>query len=559
MIHLMKNVLIVLTLLLLSNAALASNVEFSILHTNDLHSYFDGVMEKRNGKIIQRGVYSRLAYAIKTIRSQKLEDGEDFVMLLDAGDFYSGTLFHAMAPRDDFEDFPEYDFFRELNYDAVTLGNHEFDAKDPGFYTMMKKIFKRKNEVPVVSTNFNIPTDLRHVLKPSIIKEFKDPSGGVLLKVGFLGALGPNGCKVSKGMRQKLDFRGFDDKRNKERWNEIIKALADEAKRIKSEGAQVIVLMLHGGGEEDEKIAKEVPLIDVIISGHTHEVYSKKVGRTVISQAGHYGKYLGVLPFRWNGSELTLRKSINDPTLTVDIDDSLPNDPEVAAQIQDYQKSIDEILKSEGLPKSTDVAFRSQVNLPKEFIFNSKLGSFITSKVRDSLKDHDESIDLYFTTLGLIRSGLYSDLNYTTSEVFKIMPLGFGEKYQLGTPTVSFHLSKSEIKKLIEFLLIYSALDKKFMPVFSDSLDVEIRKWGIPFLNKISKLELHGKDYDEWPELIHVSTNAFVFKYISFVNEKSFGIVKLIPKDKRGHRLKEVPKYKGEFPELLNGLLKAAL
>ncbi len=533
-------------------------VDFTILHTNDLHSYFDGVTQRDGAGISQRGVYARLASAIKTTKSEKLAAGEDFVMLLDAGDFYSGTLFHAIAPREEFEDFPEFDFFHDLQYDAITLGNHEFDAKDEGFKTMMQKIFKRKSQVALVSTNFKAPKDLPPVIKRSKLKEYRNEKGEVILKIGFLGALGPNGCKVSKGMRQDLSFIGFDDKKNKEQWRELYKSLKTEAHKLKQQGADIIILMLHGGGEEDEKIAKKVPEINVIIAGHTHQVYSKIVNKTFIAQAGHYGKHLGVLPFRWDGHELTLKKPVNHPDLIMDITDSIAADPIIEKKVEQYQMIIDQILKNEKLPKSNEVVFHSDEELPKEFEFNSKLGSFVTSKVKSSLNDKDKSIELYFTTLGLIRTGILPNHDYTTADIFKIMPLGFGDHYKLGTPTVSFYLNKGEIKKLVEFLLIYSSLDQKFMPVFSDSLEIETRRWGIPFINRISKLTLHGKDYDQWPELIHVATNSFVFKYISFVNEKSYGLVKLIPKNREGQRVETIKSYQGEFPELLNGLLKAA-
>ncbi len=552
-----KNIFVALASLLISSA-LCAKVNFTILHTNDLHSYFDGVLENSDGSIVQRGTYSRLAWAVKNTRAEKLKSGDDFVLLLDAGDFYSGTLFHALAPRAEISDFPEYDFFRELSYDAITLGNHEFDAKDQGFYVMMDKISKRKVEVPVVSTNFKTPKDLSHIIRSSYLKEYKDAEGKSLMKIGFLGALGPNGCKVSKGMRQKLSFHGFSDQDNKERWSELYDLLKKESQQLKDEGADIIILMLHGGGEEDELIAREIPLIDVIIAGHTHEVYVKKVAETVVAQAGHYAKHLGVLPFQWDGQHLSLREEIKDGKFTLDIEEKFEKDPTIEAQIKDYQTKIDKILEDEGLPKSTNIAFRSKKELSKKFVFNSELGSFVTSKVKSSLNDHDPSIDLYFTTLGLIRTGLLKDYDYNTSEVFKILPLGFGENYKLGTPTVSFYLSRDEVRKLLEFLIIYSSFDKKFMPVFSDSLKVKIRPWGIPFINKISELSLNQKEFSEWPPLIHVSTNAFVFKYISFVNKKSLGLVELIPKDKNGQKLSQVRTYQGEFSELLSGLLKAA-
>ena len=131
-----------------------------------------------------------------------------------------------------------------------------------------------------------------------------NPSGG------FLGALGPDGCDVSLGNRNRLSFVGYDDKNRKEKWSELVNLLSQESLRLKKKGAELIILLLHGGGEEDERLAKKVPHLDVILAGHTHEKYFKKVNDVLISQAGSYGRFLGELSFEIGESGL-IKESVS--------------------------------------------------------------------------------------------------------------------------------------------------------------------------------------------------------------------------------------------------------
>ncbi len=534
--------------LLILVSAQVLGADFSILHTNDLHSYFDGVVVKDGNDIIRKGNYARLATAIKETRSQ-LERSDDFTVLIDAGDFYSGTLFHALAPRKELSSFPEYEYFNYLQYDLITLGNHEFDAGVVGFDIMLDKIRALGNKTPLVSTNFNIPEKHKDVILTSLVKEYPTTDG--VLKLGFLGALGPDGCKVSATYRESYSFAGFNDEKSKEKWKDLYKKLKEEAAKLKAQGAQVIILSIHGGGEEDEKIAKKVSDIDVIIAGHTHESYVKKVGDTLISQAGYYGQELGVLPFHYEEGKLTFKGKLNNQDHKVIITDEIKEDPFIAEKIDEYVDEINVILESDNLPLANASILSANHDLPSHSEIKNELGTFITSRVLESVKKEESSIDLYFTTTGLIRSGLYKDVDYTASELFKILPLGFGENFSVGTPVVSFYLTKKEFKRMVDFLYLYAKTDDKYMPVFSSTVEVEFRKWGVPFINRIKELKVGGVSFDDLPELIHISTNEFIFKNVQFVKDKTFGLLKFIPKDAAGNEVKEVPYYASEFENLL--------
>ena len=105
-----------------------SLIPFTIFHTNDLHSHLDGLKVVAGESYEQRGGYARLTTAISDIRNKKKDE---IVIGVDAGDFFSGTIFSAMALSDS-KDFPEYEYFVENKYDLLTLGNHEFDPMNDG-------------------------------------------------------------------------------------------------------------------------------------------------------------------------------------------------------------------------------------------------------------------------------------------------------------------------------------------------------------------------------------------------------------------------------------------
>lgn len=555
-----KQSLFLSNILFLSNLYGLQAADFTILHTNDLHSYFDGVLvkEMENGGVKTHGNYARLATAIRNTRRAQMAAGDDFTLLIDAGDFYSGTLFHAIAPRADIKSFPEYEYFNELQYDLVTLGNHEFDAGTAGLDNMLDKIRALGAKTPIVATNFEIPKKHRDIILTSMIKEYPVKDSDDVLKIGFLGALGPDGCKVSASNRQNYSFVGFDDKKSKARWKELYAKLKDEAAKLKKQGAKVIILSIHGGGNgkdaEDEKIAKKVKDIDVIIAGHTHESYLKQVGDTIISQADFYGQQLGVLPFHFDEKteKLTFKGKINNSDYKIIITEAIKEDPVIAAKIDQYRDEVDAVLAEQNLPAADTPVLRVNRDLPSNNDKVNPLGVYLTSRILDSVKKTNESVDVFFTTTGLIRTGLFADYEYNASEVFKILPLGFGKNFKVGTPVVSFYLTKKEFKHMVEFLYLYAKKDDKYTPVFSSSVEVKMRKWGIPFINKIKELKINGVDYKELPELVHISTNEFIFKNVQFVKKKTFGLLKFIPKDKDGNEVKEVPHYSSEFENLIN-------
>jgi len=530
------------------------HVDLTILHTNDLHSHFDGngpdrlyTQQTGDGDPVV-GQYARLATAI--INARKEATGP--LLVLDCGDFFGGTLYHLIAPRTDTALNPELDFFKLIGLDYTTFGNHEFDPREEGLATMLTKAQKGGVPFKILATNFlhneKAPwaslfgVSESSLVTPRAIRNFE--MNGKKLKVGLLGVTGPDALLVSRSNRNFSHFVGFDDETNRAELGELYKLLNREVKDLREkEKVDVVIVIAHAGHPEDQKIAKNVEGIDVLIAGHTHDLYStpEKIGRTWIAQTGEYAKNLGVLKFALAPHGLELA---NPGQTFIPINDQIEANGEVTAAINQYKGFLKTVLG----PKLGYDPDLSVVTTYKDFPHsrrnNKELGALVTGGIREQLeRKMGGPIDFYFSTMSLIRDGmtLYgSSTPYIFSDIFRILSIGMDKEMLPGTPVVHFYLTKREVELLINFMEIYSMISKNFRPAFSPNLTYEERWWGIPMLNRLKNLSLNGKPYSEWPELLHVATTNYVASYVDKVGPMTYGLVHFVPKDESGQPMDKV-------------------
>lgn len=240
----------------------------TILHTNDTHSQ---VEPKSDGT----GGYARRMGLVEKMRQ---EDG--VLLLLDAGDFCQGTpyfnFFHGRV---------EVDALNRMGYDAVTLGNHEFDN---GLDTLA--VVLRKADFPVVCANYEVKgTPLEGIVKPYTIVR----KGG--LKIGIFGlGVQPKGLIADKNFGNIVYYAPY--------------AIAQETATMlrHKKGCDVVVCLSHMGTYPsaegdfcDVELAANTRDIDLIIGGHTHKVYDKLRIRNAdgieipVVQAGKSGSNVG--------------------------------------------------------------------------------------------------------------------------------------------------------------------------------------------------------------------------------------------------------------------------
>jgi 5'-nucleotidase/UDP-sugar diphosphatase len=558
----MKKSLLILLSLFHFTLVLAKTVPITIYHTNDLHSHFDGIKVPSGNSFEQRGGYSR----IKTIITDlKRKHHNEVIIGVDAGDFFSGTIFSGIAVSQEKET-PEYDFFLENKYDLMTLGNHEFDAKNIGLLKMLEKISQKEEKVPFVASNLYVSSlsplqkfvGENKLIRRFLIKDYATEKGTI--RIGFLGVLGPDGCLVSRSTREDIHFIGFNDDHSKMELSTLTDHLNSMIEELKNnQKADLIILSMHGGGKEAIELASRLKGLNVLIAGHTHKQEFSIVNNIIINQTGSYGENLGLLEFNYDfeNKNLTLKDSKTNPYITVT--DKIKKDVSLSRKIDRWRKKSFELM--------------GQLNSPDEIIFTPKksyirssnipnpMGQLVTNSLlselnQQAIKKGEDPLDAYFTSMGLIRTSFHKNIPYSRAEVFESVSIGFDEKLVPGVDVVSFYLTAKEVRLIVNFMEVYTFISTSFSPAISKSLDFKIRRWGIPFINRIHELKLNGKNIEDYDRLIKIATNKFVVLNIETVKKITRGWVEIVPKTKTGEPIKTFTTHQKEFELLSEHFIK---
>ncbi|MCE1247607.1 MAG: bifunctional metallophosphatase/5'-nucleotidase [Firmicutes bacterium] len=241
--------------------------KMTILHTNDMHGHAEAMVKKGEDESAETGGLANLAGLIK----QEKAKNRNATLVLDAGDISSGTPL-----SDHFKAIPMLESMNEIGYDAMTVGNHEFDRGRQSLETLVDKA-----DFPILGANIHAAnTGKKLNTKPYVIK---DVNG---IKVGILGLTTPDAAT----------FMPKED-RATVKISDPIKTAKAEIRNMKKDGAEFVVVLSHLGFNEDRRLAKAVDGINVIVGGHSHtELRSyKKENNTYIVQAGSDGNFLGKL------------------------------------------------------------------------------------------------------------------------------------------------------------------------------------------------------------------------------------------------------------------------
>ncbi len=266
--------ILLVVIVLLAHAVTAQKTQqLVILHTNDTHSQIEPT-DKASSRNADMGGYARRLGVINSIREK-----EPHVLLLDAGDFSQGTPYYNF-----FNGRLEVQGYNRMNYDAVTLGNHEFDNGMDSLVMMLSM----KN-FPVVVSNYTVST--------SKLKDFVQPwlvLNKGKLKIGIMGlGVEPAGLIMEKNYEGVV----YEDPVKKAR--EISDFLKKEKK------CDVVICLSHLGSDSTEvkvndfTIARNTTNIDVIIGGHSHSMLENVTTtnasgrRVMIAQMAKSGLYLG--------------------------------------------------------------------------------------------------------------------------------------------------------------------------------------------------------------------------------------------------------------------------
>jgi len=530
------------------------------MHTNDFHSHLSGMgpdslftPEKGDGDPVL-GHAARLMTVIRSVKAQRERNGAS-TLLFDAGDTLFGTLFHMLAPSSTSNWVPEYRFVSEAGYDAISLGNHEFDADERGLAQALVKAKNAGYTLPFVISNLRFAADKAEtsLLRP-FIKSGGPSVGGVAMqdylikllpggadqppvRVGILGLVGPNAAQLCATTRQTVQFIGFNDQKAKadeKAFHSFVQSRVDFLRQ--EEFCNIVIILIHGGTTEDDALAKAVNGVDVMISGHTHEAYVRKSGNTVIAQSGHGGANLGILDFEYDNSGLKL---INAERPRIAINDAVAAEPRTLAWIHSAEEEVDRLIEPSGFSMKDPICDVTSDRLKKRFPDNAA-GVFTATTLLRAVNRHlEKPVDFYFSTYGLVRSEYLTVNNsptpYAFSDIFKFSPLGFASDGSPGAPIVVFSLSRAETKILLELMSLLSGKTPPYEPCVSDNLTYKKNKYGVPLVNKLGSLKLNGKTFLRWPKRLRIATTLYFAQNLFKIRDMSKGIIRITPRDDQGN------------------------
>ena len=310
------------------------------------------------------------------------------------------------------------------------------------------------------------------------------------------------------------------------------------------EDTDMIVCVSHSGTwadeakSEDEILAKSVPELDLIISGHTHTKLDEPIvhGDTYIVSAAEYGKYLGSLSMtrkengRWelNSYELiTVDTSIEADAATQDKIDSLMAMVD-SKYLEQFGYTKDQVLctnEIDFVDSSDTSALHTELNL------GSIMADAYTYAVENADTGDDHPVDMAVVPSGTIRD-TYARGNITTENVFHSFSLGIGEDGIPGYPLISIYLTGKELKTAAEI----DASISDFMTtarLYTDGLYWHYNPNRM-ILNKVTDVYLcNGKEERvelEDDKLYRVVTDFYTSQMLGNVTDLSYGLLSIVPK-----------------------------
>lgn len=448
-------ILVVLLLVAaISVPGLAQTKVLTILHTNDTHSAMLPFTHQpypspfawlwpnhRQGWIDQfRGPggfdrdyagIARMATLIKRFRMTKPN-----VLAFHAGDVFVGSFMFNK-----FLGYPELKIMEGL-YDAMAPGNHEFDLGMDTLAGVLSGLIAGGPAVtvPMLNANYDLTGHaLAGLLRPSIVRMVDG------VKVGVFGLGNEDPTNFSAEMIAR--FAG----------DELWTAAGTQAGMLRAEGCQVVICVSHLGTMPDLEGLSQVPGIDVIVGGHSHDLFDRAVLRNgkVIVQAGSHGRWLGELRLAVNsrGGVKFLGWRAHE------VGKSVRPDPEVQAQLEVLQMLVETDPRF-GLVFTEPVAYAVR-NIDNDWpasgpFRDSALGNLVSDAMKSALLA-DPSVPPVHCVLdpaGYTEFGIPAG-KIVGNDVLRAVPYGYDPASGLGFKLTVVPLNGRTILGLLEYTLTY--------------------------------------------------------------------------------------------------------
>ena len=392
----LKKILLTSAAMMVSAGAAYADYSLTILHTNDFHARFEPISkydagcsseDNTEGKCF--GGSARLVTAVEEARKRSNNS-----ILVDGGDQFQGTLFYTY-----YKGKLAAEMMNKLGYDAMTVGNHEFDDGPEVLRGFMDAV-----TFPVLMSNADFsgePLLADKLLKSTIIER-----GGE--KIGLIG-LTPHDTDELASPGPNVIFTDPSD------------AVQGEVDKLTAEGVNKIIVLSHSGYNVDKTVAANTTGVDVIVGGHTNTLlgdmdgaegpYPTMVGNTAILSAYAYGKFLGELNVTFDDAgEIT--EAVGAPII---MDTAVSEDEVTVARIAEAAVPLEEIRNK--VVAETTAAIDGDKNNCRTM--ECEMGTLLADAMLARVKD--QGIEIALQNGGGVRSSIDAG-PVTMGEVLTVLP-----------------------------------------------------------------------------------------------------------------------------------------
>ena len=506
--------------------------QVDILFTHDTHSHLDPFTSLVDGQETEIGGFARTNTLIKEQRAKNPD-----TLVIDGGDFSMGTLIQTVFESQAAE-------LRLLGYigcDVTTFGNHEYDFRSKGLANMLTNATGSGDPLPALVV-CNVDWDameaagltegqqrLKDALAYAGVRDYTMVQKGDV-RIAVVGVFGKDALACAPTCELKF--------------KDPIEAVKATVARIKAtEDVDMLVCVSHSGTwedpkkSEDELLAKAVPELDLILSGHTHTEIRQPIchGSTYVVSCGEYGRNLGSISLRQKADG---RWELADYAL-LPITADVPADADTQQRIDRFMDTVDtDYLAQFGYTKDqvlaeNDLVFSLLKDLGDVHIEHN-LGDILSDAYLYAVKNADDydgqPVDVAVVPSGTVRD-TYARGDITVEQVFNSFSLGIGADGVPGYPLISVWLTGRELKTAAEIDASVSDL-MTTARLYSSGLNFTYNPHRL-LLNKVTDVyqEQDGQRVElEDDKLYRVIADLYSGQMLSAVTKMSYGILSIVPK-----------------------------
>lgn len=511
----------------------AAGKTLDVVFTHDTHSHLNSFSTVIDGESTEVGGFAR----IKTVIDEQKAENPD-TLVVDGGDFSMGTLVQTVYE----DEAAELRMLGAIGCEVTTFGNHEFDYRSSGLAQMLKSAAESGDVLPELVV-CNVDWDAMEAAGlndgqqqiQSGFEEYGVKDYVVLQKgdvnVAVTGVFGVDALACAPTC--ELLFR------------DPVEAVRETVAEIKAnEDVDMIVCVSHSGTWEDESksedeiLAKSVPDLDLIISGHTHTELAEPIvhGDTYIVSTGEYGRKIGKLSMtqksdgRWEMTDYKLVPILSTITADGATQEKIDGFMEAVdtGYLADFGYTKDEVLAT------NNVQFSTLHDLEYEHTEHN-LGDLMSDAYVYAVENSDDfdgvPVDVAVVPSGTVRD-TYTAGNITVEQVFNSFSLGIGPDGVPGYPLISVYLTGKELRTAAEIdasVSDYMTTARLYMSGLHFTYNPNRM-----ILNKVTDIYLTDENGSrvelEDDKLYRVVADLYSGQMLSAVTDMSHGLLSLVPK-----------------------------